>query len=60
MTLAEKEQLQILIKKLPPRNLDRVVEIIQRSNPSTEHSPDTIFVDLEGLVSTDMSSNARL
>lgn len=47
MTLAEKQQLQKLIQKLPPRNLDRVVEIIQKNKPLEMRSPDVIHVDLE-------------
>ncbi|TKY63169.1 Transcription factor GTE1 [Spatholobus suberectus] len=47
MTLAEKQQLQSLIQKLPARNLDRVVELICRNRPVEEQSCDEIFVDLE-------------
>ncbi|KAK7279204.1 hypothetical protein RJT34_24250 [Clitoria ternatea] len=47
MTLAEKQQLQRLIQKLPPRNLDRVAEIICQSRPVEDQSCDEIFVDLE-------------
>ncbi|WJX75786.1 hypothetical protein P8452_59282 [Trifolium repens] len=47
MTLVEKQQLQRLIQKLPPGNLDRVAEIICRSRPVQEQSCDKIFVDLE-------------
>jgi hypothetical protein len=47
MTLVEKQQLQRLIQKLPPGNLDRVVEIICRSRPVQEQSCDKILVDLE-------------
>lgn len=47
MTLSEKQQLRKLIQKLPPRNLDRVVEIIQCSKPSGKYSADEIHVDLE-------------
>lgn len=47
MTLSEKQQLQKFIQKLPPRNLDRVVEIIQRNKPSGEYSSGKIHVDLE-------------
>lgn len=52
MTLAEKQQLQKLIQKLPPRNLDRVVEIIQKNKPLEMRSPDVIHVDLEEEAST--------
>ncbi|XP_057492052.1 uncharacterized protein LOC130777664 isoform X2 [Actinidia eriantha] len=47
MTLTEKQQLQRLIQKLPPRNLDRVVEIIRRDTPFERYSSDEIYVDLE-------------
>lgn len=47
MTLTEMQQLQKLIQKLPPRNLDRVVEIIQRNKPLVTHSSDIIHEDLE-------------
>ncbi|KAL6960503.1 hypothetical protein U1Q18_038266 [Sarracenia purpurea var. burkii] len=47
MTLSEKQQLQKLIKKLPPRNLDRVVEIIRRNKPPGKYFFDEIHVDLE-------------
>jgi len=47
MTLAEKQQLQNLIQKLPARNLDRVVELLRRNRPAEEQSCDEIFVDLQ-------------
>ncbi|KAK7395782.1 hypothetical protein VNO78_16352 [Psophocarpus tetragonolobus] len=47
MTIAEKQQLQSLIQKLPARNLNRVVELICRKRPVEEQSCDEIFVDLE-------------
>ncbi|XP_057984242.1 uncharacterized protein LOC131168654 isoform X2 [Malania oleifera] len=47
MTLTEKQQLRNLIQNLPPRNLDRVVEIIQHSKPAETHSCEEIHVDLE-------------
>ncbi|GMH06805.1 hypothetical protein Nepgr_008645 [Nepenthes gracilis] len=47
MTYPEKLQLQKFIQKLPPKNLDRVVEIIHRKRPSESPSDDEIFVDLE-------------
>ena len=47
MTLPEKQQLQRLSQKLPPRNLDRVVEIIRRDTPFGRYSSDEIYVDLE-------------
>lgn len=52
MTLLEKQQLRKLIWKLPPKNLNRVVELIQRSHPSTNSSSDEIFVDIENLDNT--------
>ncbi|KAG8637689.1 hypothetical protein MANES_15G153200v8 [Manihot esculenta] len=47
MSVAEKKQLQILIQKLPPKNLNRVAEIVQREKPSETQNYDEIFVDLE-------------
>lgn len=47
MTLVEKQQLRKMIQELPPRNLDRVVEIIQRNKPIDRYSRDEIHVDLE-------------
>lgn len=47
MTLEEKRQLQRLIKKLPPKNLDRVVEIIHPRNPLEKDSSEEIYVNLE-------------
>lgn len=52
MTLVEKQQLRKLIWKLPPKNLNRVVELIQRSHPLTNSSSDEIFVDIENLDNT--------
>lgn len=46
MTLTEKQQLQKLIKKLPPKKLNRVVEIVQRK-PIESQDHDEIFVNLE-------------
>ncbi|KAL6551448.1 hypothetical protein OROGR_007602 [Orobanche gracilis] len=47
MTLAEKQQLRRSIQNLPPRNLDRVVEIIGSSKPpSDKYSRDEVHVDL--------------
>lgn len=50
MTRREKQQLQKMIGKLPPQNLERAVEIIQRGKPPEEHS-DEIHVNLEKEVS---------
>ncbi|KAI4350604.1 hypothetical protein L6164_005049 [Bauhinia variegata] len=47
MTLTEKQQLQKQLKKLPPRNLDRVAELICRSKAGEKQSCDDIFVDPE-------------
>lgn len=47
MTLAEKQQLRKLIQNLPPKNLDRAVEIIRRGKPTEAQSCDEIFVELE-------------
>ncbi|PSS30189.1 Transcription factor like [Actinidia chinensis var. chinensis] len=43
MTLTEKQQLQRLIQKLPPRNLDRVVEIIRHDMRFGRYSSDEIY-----------------
>ena len=50
MTRREKQQLQKMIQKLPPKNLERAVEIIQRGKPPEIHS-DEIHVNLEKEVS---------
>ncbi|KAL6136187.1 hypothetical protein ACLB2K_061488 [Fragaria x ananassa] len=47
MTIHEKHKLGNLIQKLPPENLDRVMEIIQNSNPAHTSSSDEVHVDLE-------------
>lgn len=47
MTLIEKQQLRKLIQKLPVKNLDRVVQIIQHSKIAKTQSRDEIFVNLE-------------
>lgn len=47
MTLVEKQKLQNLIHNLPPQNLDRVVEIIQRGKSTNVRSHNEIHVDLE-------------
>ncbi|XP_062105578.1 uncharacterized protein LOC133817176 [Humulus lupulus] len=44
MTVPEKNQLQKMIKELPPKNLDRVVELIAHAE---KRSHDEINVDLE-------------
>lgn len=50
MTRREKQQLQKMIQKLPPKNLERAVEIIQRGKLPEIHS-DEIHVNLEKEVS---------
>lgn len=47
MTLPEKLQLRRLIENLPPKNLDRVVEIIQRGKRSENQSSYRMTVDLQ-------------
>lgn len=47
MVLAEKKQLQKMIKGLPRENLDRVAELTERNKPADERSDDEIHVDLE-------------
>ncbi|KAL8159229.1 hypothetical protein V2J09_000766, partial [Rumex salicifolius] len=47
MTRVEKQELKASIQKLPPKNLDRVAEILFRNKPSDLSSPDEVFVDLE-------------
>ncbi|KAG8384901.1 hypothetical protein BUALT_Bualt04G0166400 [Buddleja alternifolia] len=47
MTHLEKQQLRMSIQKLPPKNLDRVVEIIRQNRPSEKYSSDEVRVDLE-------------
>ncbi|KAL6518780.1 hypothetical protein OROHE_017533 [Orobanche hederae] len=51
MTLAEKQQLRRSIQNLPPRNLDRVVEIIGSNKPpSDKYFRDEVHVDLGVMV----------
>ncbi|OVA20552.1 zinc finger protein [Macleaya cordata] len=48
MNLAEKQQLRKLIQNLPPKNLDRVVEIVRRSKLPKGGTPcKEIHIDLE-------------
>lgn len=47
MTLPEKQHLRRLIRDLPPRNLDRVVEILCRGKQVEQHSCSEVHVDLE-------------
>lgn len=47
MTLSEKQHLRKMIQSLPPKNLDRIVEIIQRHDPAETQPCKEIYVDLE-------------
>ncbi|CAH9088179.1 unnamed protein product [Cuscuta epithymum] len=47
MTLLEKQQLQRMIKNLPPRNLDGVLKIIQCHRQSDTFYSNQIHIDLE-------------
>ena len=48
MTQQEKQKLCKLIQELPPKNLDRVVEIIQAHHGKSSDTPsDEMFVELE-------------
>lgn len=47
MTIHEKHKLGKLIQKLPPENLDRVMEIIRSNNAAYTNSSDEVYVDLE-------------
>ncbi|KAF9603068.1 hypothetical protein IFM89_033793 [Coptis chinensis] len=47
MTRPEKQRLRTLIKNLPPKNLDRVVDIIVQHRKLQGHSCDEIHIDLE-------------
>ncbi|KAJ0113607.1 hypothetical protein Patl1_02884 [Pistacia atlantica] len=47
MTLFEKHELRKMIQKLPPNNLDRVVEIVRHNKSAEPQSSDEYFVDLE-------------
>lgn len=50
MTFKEKEQLQKLVRELPPENLGRVVELIQHRTDETVPS-DEIHINLDKEVS---------
>lgn len=50
MTLAEKQELRTRIQKLPATSLDRVVEILEKDNPSQKYSGSILNVDLSVLV----------
>lgn len=47
MSRYEKQQLQKLIQKLPPKNLSRIAEIVQRSKAVEMRNADEVFVDLD-------------
>ncbi|KAK9119906.1 hypothetical protein Scep_017999 [Stephania cephalantha] len=47
MTLQEKQDLRKRVQNLPPKNLDRVVEIIQRKKLPKLQSCDEMHIDLE-------------
>ncbi|KAL9274004.1 Transcription factor GTE6-like protein [Drosera capensis] len=47
MTQPEKQKLLKQVKNLHPKNLDHVVEIIKRKEPTESPSSEDIFVDLE-------------
>ncbi|GAV88090.1 hypothetical protein CFOL_v3_31514, partial [Cephalotus follicularis] len=47
MSRCEKQQLQKLIQDLPPKNLDRVLQIVGRSKRAETQSSDQFFVDLD-------------
>ncbi|KAH6830489.1 hypothetical protein C2S53_009506 [Perilla frutescens var. hirtella] len=49
MTIPEKQQLCRLIQKLPARNRDRVVEIIEANNPSENYSQNELKTQLDRL-----------
>lgn len=50
MTVVEKQQLNKLIHNLPPRNLDRVAEIIQLNKPLGLNTSNKLCIDLDELV----------
>ncbi|XP_049371757.1 uncharacterized protein LOC125836608 isoform X2 [Solanum verrucosum] len=47
MTFPEKQHLRQLIRDLPPKNLDRVVQIFCRGKQVERHSCSEVYVDLE-------------
>nr|DAD30744.1 TPA_asm: hypothetical protein HUJ06_009595 [Nelumbo nucifera] len=47
MSLTEKQELRNLIQKMPPKNLDRIVEIVQRNKQEESHSCKEISIELE-------------
>ncbi|CAM8988551.1 unnamed protein product [Rhodiola kirilowii] len=49
MTFSERQRLWKLIKSLPPKNFDRVVEIIKRGRGLDQHEENDILVDLEDM-----------
>ncbi|XP_042480804.1 uncharacterized protein LOC122061555 [Macadamia integrifolia] len=47
MTITEKQELHKLIQELPPKELDRVVEIVHRKRPPECHPCNEVNIDLE-------------
>ncbi|XP_043725499.1 uncharacterized protein LOC122672057 [Telopea speciosissima] len=47
MTITEKQELHKLIQELPPKNMDRIVEIVQRKRPPADHPGNEVYIDLE-------------
>ncbi|CAI7885941.1 unnamed protein product [Closterium sp. NIES-54] len=49
MTFAEKQKLSVNLGKLPPENLDRIVQIISERNPDLSQNADEIELDIDSL-----------
>ncbi|KAJ4959609.1 hypothetical protein NE237_019519 [Protea cynaroides] len=47
MTITEKQELRKLIQELPPKNLDRIVEIVRQKRPPDCHPCNEVSIDLE-------------
>ncbi|XP_043703218.1 uncharacterized protein LOC122653459 isoform X2 [Telopea speciosissima] len=47
MTITEKQKLRKLIQELPPKNLDRIVEIVLGKRPQDCRPCDEVYIDLE-------------
>ncbi|KAJ4973668.1 hypothetical protein NE237_006842 [Protea cynaroides] len=47
MTITEKQELRKLIQELPPKNLDRIVEIVLCKRPQDCHPCNEVYIDLE-------------
>lgn len=52
MTFFEKQHLWKMVKDMPRKNFDRVVEIIRHGKGLDRDEPKDIFVDLEDMVSS--------